>query len=296
MFGVLAVLALLWLFIAVAMAVIAARRFRLAQQVLDAAQANARLLALTPARPLLVRADGTVEADSQLVRDLGLEQKPASLSDLAGNDSGITPADLDALVADIELAQTTAVTVSRTVHANGSARVFDVRGGPATDEKPGTLLLWFFDTSAGEEERAKLSLRLGQTEGALNSLTQLIEAAPFPMWYRGPDLKLGLVNSAFVHAVEGSDAADVIERGAELIDAQGDESGAAKAREAREKGASSPRCSRRSSAANAECCRWSTFRCRPALWPALPSMCRILKTRGLSLRVTSNRSVSSLTG
>ena len=23
------------------------------------------------------------------------------------------------------------------------------------------------------------------------------------MWYRGPDLKLGLVNSAFVHAVEG---------------------------------------------------------------------------------------------
>ena len=235
-FGVLAVLALLWLFIAVAMAVIAARRFRLAQQVLDAAQANARLLALTPARPLLVRADGTVEADSQLVRDLGLEQKPASLSDLAGNDSGITPADLDALVADIELAQTTAAMVSRTVHANGSARVFDVRGGPAIDEKPGTLLLWFFDTSAGEEERAKLSLRLGQTEGALNSLTQLIEAAPFPMWYRGPDLKLGLVNSAFVHAVEGSDAADVIERGAELIDAQGDESGAAKAREAREKG------------------------------------------------------------
>jgi signal transduction histidine kinase len=235
-FGVLAVLALLWLFIAVAMAVIAARRFRLAQQVLDAAQANARLLALTPARPLLVRADGTVEADSQLVRDLGLEQKPALLSDLAGNDSGITPADLDALVGDIELAQTTAVTVSRTVHANGSARVFDVRGGPAIDEKPGTLLLWFFDTSAGEEERAKLSLRLGQTEGALNSLTQLIEAAPFPMWYRGPDLKLGLVNSAFVHAVEGSDAADVIERGAELIDAQGDESGAAKAGEAREKG------------------------------------------------------------
>ena len=38
------------------------------------------------------------------------------------------------------------------------------------------------------------------------------------MWYRGPDLQLGLVNSAFVEAVEARDAADVIARGAELID------------------------------------------------------------------------------
>ncbi len=229
-------LALLWLFIAVAMAIIAARRFKLAQQVLAAAQANARLLAQTPARPLLVHPDGRIEADAQLIRDLGLETSPAALSDLAGNDSGLQAADLEELAADIEVARTSATAVSRTVHANGSARVFDVRGGPATNGPPGTLLLWFFDTSAGEEERAKLSLRLGQTEGALNSLTQLIEAAPFPMWYRGPDLKLGLVNSAFVHAVEGNDAAEVIARGAELIDAQGDDSAAAKAREAREKG------------------------------------------------------------
>ena len=103
-------------------------------------------------------------------------------------------------------------------------------------EPPGTLLLWFFDTSAGEEERAKLALRLRQTESALNSLTHLIEAAPFPMWYRGPDLKLGLVNSAFVNAVEGKDAADVIDRGAELVDAQGEDSAVATAREAQESG------------------------------------------------------------
>ena len=98
------------------------------------------------------------------------------------------------------------------------------------------MLLWFFDTSASEEERARLSSRLNQSEAALGSLTQLIEAAPFPMWFRGPDLKLGLVNSAFVHAIEGSDAQDVIERGAELIDADGDDSAAATAREAKESG------------------------------------------------------------
>ena len=79
------------------------------------------------------------------------------------------------------------------------------------------MLLWFFDTGAAEVEKAGLAARLGQTEGALAALTHLIEAAPFPMWYRGPDLNLGLVNSAFVEAVEGRDAADVIARSSELV-------------------------------------------------------------------------------
>jgi signal transduction histidine kinase len=123
------------------------------------------------------------------------------------------------------------------VRLASSSRVFEVRGGPAPAPEPaGTLLLWFFDMSAGEEERAKLGLRLRQTEAALNSLTHLIEAAPFPMWYRGPDLKLGLVNSAFVHAVEAKDAQDVIERAAELVDAQGEDSAIETARQAQESG------------------------------------------------------------
>jgi signal transduction histidine kinase len=228
-------LALLWLGIAAAIAVVAARRFRLAQQVLDAAQANARLLELMPARPLLVRGDQTIEADEQLLRDLGLEAPPRTLAELVGNDSGIIAEDLDVLALDIEAARASAGRLSGKVRANGSARVFDVRGGPAPPgEAAGTMLLWFLDASAGEEERAKLALRLRQTEAALNSLTQLIESAPFPMWYRGPDLKLGLVNSAFVHAVEGTDAADVIERGAELIDAQDDDNAVAAAHEAQE--------------------------------------------------------------
>src|SRR5205814_6056546 len=120
--------------------------------------------------------------------------------------------------------------VSCKVHAKGSGRVFDIRGGPAPPgQPPGTLLLWCVDISAAEEDRAKLALRLRQAESAVNSLTQMIEAAPFPMWYRGPDLSLGLVNAAFVQAVEGRDAAEVIERGAELIDAEGDASPRARA-------------------------------------------------------------------
>lgn len=232
-----AALALLWLGMAVAMAVLAARRFRLAEQVLDAARTNAQLLELAPSRPLVVRIDQRIEVDPQLLRDLGLEAQPATLAELAGKAGGIIDEDLAALTADIAAAQASAGRLSCTVRAKGSARVFDVRGGPApAGEPPGTLLLWFVDTSAGEEERAKLALRLRQTEGALNSLTHLIEAAPFPMWYRGPDLKLGLVNSAFVHAVEAKDAADVIERGAELVEAPAGYAAAATASEAQESG------------------------------------------------------------
>ena len=230
-------LGLLWLIVAAAISILAARRFRLAESVLEAARANATLLALTPARPLLVRPDQKIEADAQLLRDLGLRTQPRVLSDLVGNDSGIAPDDLDLLRADVETARMSAGRVSRRLRAHGSPRVFDVRGGPAPAPEPaGTLLLWFFDTSSSEEERARLALRLRQTEGALNSLTHLIEAAPFPMWYRGQDLRLGLVNSAFVQAVEGKDAGDVIERNSELIDAEGEDSAIASARKAQETG------------------------------------------------------------
>ena len=234
---VIAALALLWLAVAIGLSMLAARRLRLAQDLLGAARSNARLLELAPARPLLVRADDRIEIDPQLLRELGLNGRPERLSALLGNDSGIASDDLEALTADVDAARASAGRIARKVKAHGSGRVFEVRGGPApAPEPPGTLLLWFFDTSASEEGRAKIALRLRQTEGALNSLTQLIEAAPFPMWYRGPDLSLGLVNSAFVDAVEGKDAGDVIERGSELVDAEGEDSAVGTARKAVESG------------------------------------------------------------
>jgi signal transduction histidine kinase len=216
---VIAGLALLWVAIAAAVAIMAARRFRLAEAVLGVARTSAALLEAAPARPLLVRPDNRIEVDPQLLRELGLAGTPARLDGLAAKGGGVDPDDLKALAADIEAARVSAQRLARTVRTHGSARVFEVRGGPApAPEPPGTLLLWFYDTSAGEEDRARLALKLHQAESALDSLTHLIEAAPFPMWYRGPDLKLGLVNTAFVDAVEGRDAADVISRGLELVD------------------------------------------------------------------------------
>ena len=241
-------------------------------------------------------AEERIECDSQLVRELGLGSQPERIDEIAGNDCGLDADDLEALKQDIEAARMSAGRVSRKVRASGSGRVFEVRGGPApAPEPPGTLLLWFIDTSAGEEERAKLSLRLRQTEAGFNSLTQLIEAAPFPMWFRGPDLKLGLVNSAFVSAVEPR-RRDVIDRWAELIDAQGEDSGVASAREALESGRVVSRMQPAIIHGERRMLRivnvpLSTERSR-----ASRSTCRTWRTRGPSLRGTSNPSASWPTG
>jgi signal transduction histidine kinase len=213
-----AALAALWILIAAALAIVAARRIRDASTVLSAARSLQNLLDLSPGRPLVVRGDGKIEADQRLLREIGIDHAPKNLAGLSGNDHGFLPEDVETLDEHVRHAGISGERVQCQVRVAGSGRVLDVRGAPAPAPEPaGTVVLWFFDTSAAESERSKLSQRLSQTEAALDALTRLIEAAPFPMWYRGPDLNLGLVNSAFVEAVEGRDAADVIARCSELV-------------------------------------------------------------------------------
>jgi hypothetical protein len=134
------VLGLLWLGIAAFLAVIAARRFRLAESVLDAARANASLLELAPARPLLVHADDHIEADAQLLRDLGLQEQPHRLVEMVGNDSGIAPDDLVALKEDIEAARISGRTRAQCAFPRNLAPVVlrheRKRGGPGQYRAP----------------------------------------------------------------------------------------------------------------------------------------------------------------
>jgi signal transduction histidine kinase len=235
--GALAVgLAALWILVALALSLIASRRLRDANAVLASARSTAALLELAPARPLMVRRDGSIDADERIVRELGLTGQPKQLADLAGEETGLVPQDVEALKAAIDDAFVAALPVVRQVRTSGSGRVLEVRGAITPNSDGQAMLLWLADTSTAEAERGKLSARLGQTEAALDALTHLIEAAPFPMWYRGPDLSLGLVNSAFVEAVEGRDAADVVARNSELIDAPGSNGARAAALSALESG------------------------------------------------------------
>ena len=105
---------------------------------------------------------------------------------------------------------------------------------PAFAER--TVLLWFVDVSEADEQASALRARLERRSAALEALSRLLELAPFPMWHRGPDLALAMVNSAYVGAVEAASASDVIARGLELVEAGPGRNPIAAAATARESG------------------------------------------------------------
>ena len=231
------VIAALWVALAAAMAILAARRLRRAQSVLGAARTMRALLDAAPARALLVHADCSIDADSKLARELGLPSAPQRLDQLAGDEHGFDREDFVAFTDALYDVRLGGAAIRRQLRLAGRGKVVELRAALAPPPaRPDSVLVWLFDISDADADRMKLIARLHQTEGALDALTHLIESAPFPMWYRGPDLSLGLVNSAFVTAVQGQDAAEVIERGSELIDAVGSDSARAGAEAALESG------------------------------------------------------------
>ncbi|MBW0145059.1 sensor histidine kinase [Sphingomicrobium clamense] len=234
--GLLLIIAALWMGIAAALLVVAGRRMDRARKTIDAARSLAGMMGAAPVRPAMIDADGKLDADPELLRQLAVSGRPSTLAEL-GAGAGISRDTVKALESRIAEARLSGERFSLQVEAEQSGKIFDISVMPAPrPAADGTMLSWWADTSQQEEERGRLGKRLDQTESALDSLTQLIESAPFPMWYRGPDLALGLVNAAFVAAVEGDTAADVIARGAELIDGTGDESARAGAMTALENG------------------------------------------------------------
>lgn len=200
------------------------RRYRAASRLRAGSAFALDLLGASPARPALVGPDGRVELDVRLAREFGLPAELASLSDLAPGESGLDPAAADWLARALPEAALSGKPLEGSVRLAGSSRLLDVRGGPApAGLAAGTMLLWFSDSSRAESERSALVSRLQSTEQALDALSCLIEAAPFPMWVRGHDLALALVNQAFVRAVEATDAAEVVDRGIELVEASGED-------------------------------------------------------------------------
>ncbi len=192
----------------------------------DIADSNARLAALlsgAPAQAMLVRADGRIELSRRLGDWLGFRDLPRELDALTGEGSGLLPDDASALGAHVAAAQKAGKPFSLSVRALGSERALLVIGerAPQTVNAPGGVVLWFLDATESQDEITRLQREASRLRAAFDALTALIEAAPMPMWYRGGDLRLLMVNSAYVQAVEGKDSEDVVERGLELIEGVG---------------------------------------------------------------------------
>ncbi|MGN7999839.1 ATP-binding protein [Sphingomonas sp. 22176] len=187
---------------------------------------NRRLLRFSrtsPALPMLVRADGRIEMSPRLAAWLGLDGPVESLGRLSQKDAGLDPDDVVLLGEQVQAAQRAGQSFRLSLPVRGSERMLLVLGERASEavETPGSVLLWVLDATDSQAEVGSLEREADRLRAAFDALTALIEAAPMPMWYRGPDLRLLMVNTAYVRAVEGRDAEDVVSRGVELVDGAG---------------------------------------------------------------------------
>ncbi len=179
------------------------------------------LLDGAPALPLMVRADGRIEGPGTIAPLFGLDAMPTTLDGLAGEGpEAVAPADMAALLADTGLAQRTGKAFRMIVRSVNGRRALLVKGMPVPPQlgSAGTALLWVLDTSEEEARAQRLRTQRADALAAFDAISALIEAAPFPMWFRESDLKLALVNGAYVHAAEADNANDVIARQVELVE------------------------------------------------------------------------------
>lgn len=181
------------------------------------------LLASAPAAPIIIHADGRIEAADRLAKWLGKDRVPAFVSELTAPDGGLEPEDASALAQEIAAAQRAGRSFALPVRGEGSSRLLLVRGAPAGPvlAESGGVVLWIFDATDSQSEIQALKSKVEQLREALEALAGLVEAAPFPMWHRTADMRLSLVNAAYVQAVDGANAADVIAQGTELVEAVG---------------------------------------------------------------------------
>ena len=195
------------------------------------------LLASGPAVPLVVRRDGALEGGERLPAMLGLASLPRRFAELTGESGAFEPADaalLSQRLGEASRGGAAAVLVLRPARGSRILR-FEVSPAPAGFGS-NAAVMWVVDVTDQERRADAHASEAERQAAALQALSGLIEVAPFPIWHRGPDLRLALVNSAYVAAVEGRDAVQVVHDGIELIDEAGGRNAAREAAEIRERG------------------------------------------------------------
>lgn len=210
-----------WTAAAAWMMILGAGRARKAEGSRKAARRMARMIDEAPAIPLIVRTDGRIEGSDRLAGWLGLPAMPRYLSELDGGAGiGLSAGQLSELTERVKRAQKTAAPFQMTVTVPGSERSLAMKGVLADPQVSpgGAALVWIFDFSESESELAKLREDAARARGDFAALVGLIEAAPLPMWFRGPDAKLRLVNQAYVDAVGAANADAAVAEQIELVE------------------------------------------------------------------------------
>ena len=218
----LALLLAAWTAAAAGLLIAAGSRNREAEASRHAARRLARMIDEAPAIPLLVRSDGRIEGSARLAHWLGLPKMPEYLSELhRDQETGLSEDQLAELTGHVRRAQKTAAPFRMELSVPGSQRSLALRGSLADAQisPGGAAIVWVFDFSESETELARMREETSRAKGDFAALVNLIEAAPMPMWFRGKDTRLRLVNASYVEAVDGGSADNVIASQIELVEA-----------------------------------------------------------------------------
>ena len=209
---------------------------RRATQSADQLDQLSLLLEGAPASPVIVQTDDRIDVQPRLMTWLGLKRMPKRLSDLQMPDCGLLPDDFIGLQRDIAATRQTARPFERSIVPRGGNRSLVIRGEVSPGRLAGQrgVTLWVFDATETQSEIGQLRGDKARLARGFETMSSVLESAPFPIWHRGADLGLSLVNTAYVRAVEADSAEDVVRRGIELSDSV---DGKAGAQEARDQGA-----------------------------------------------------------
>lgn len=223
-----------WSVAAVVMIIRANGKARRSQSLKSSLTRMQHMLDSAPAIPLLVKVDGRIEAPDRLARWLGLSEVPRYLSELAGAEGeGFSKQQVEELGENVRLTQKSAAPFEMVVTAPGSKRSLALHGALADPQVSpgGAAIVWVFDFTASEGELIRLRSAAQSAKADFTALIGLIEAAPMPMWFRDADMRLRLVNQAYVEAVGADSLAAVVEGQIELLEPEGGKSPAQIARE-----------------------------------------------------------------
>lgn len=214
-----------WTVVAAVMVVRAGAKTRRTKALQTSLKRMQHLLDVAPAIPLLVRVDGRIEAPERLARWLGLEAMPKYLTELDGTDedgnlAGLSKDQIEVLWEKVRITQTSAAPFTMSLTPQGSRRSLALQGALADPQVSpgGAAIVWVFDFTSSEDELVRLADAADRAQADFGALIGLIEAAPMPMWFRDTDLKLRLVNRAYVEAVGASSLEAVLEGQIELLE------------------------------------------------------------------------------
>lgn len=181
---------------------------------------NALLLEQSPSAFLVIFADGTCYCSDRLREWLGLSHIVNTLDDLlaAGEGGGLAKREFDQLADAVGRLATNGRPFRLGVRAAGTERAMIAAGHRIDRAETGgpVDLVWFNDVSENAEDAERLRSELSALELKHAQLSDILDAAPFPVWIRDGNLGLQWVNAAYVAAVEGESVARVLKDQVEL--------------------------------------------------------------------------------